>query len=123
MEEQRKAVLVRPPMHCHWGATDECLRNGKITRLSISYRTCFVQTKARVEPEQQIFIKLWLPEEFVERRKPGVNDFMLRGRVVRFMPKIGFGLQFNDLSDGEDELLNLLVGFYQQPPARPSRRG
>ena len=117
MDEQRRAVLFRPPMHCHWGPSDECLRNGKITRLSITYRTCFIQTKAQVELEQQIFIKLWLPDEFVQERQFVAQHVSLHGKVARFLPKVGFGLQFDDLSDGEAELLNLLVGFYQEPRA------
>lgn len=103
-------------MHCHWGPTDECLRNGRVTRLSTSYQTCFIQTKAQVELEQLIFIKLWLPDEFVQSRQFIAHDIMLRGKVVRFLPKVGFGLQFSGLADGENELLDMLVDFYQQPP-------
>lgn len=120
MDEQRRAVLIRPPMQCHWGPTDECLRNGRITRLSMSYRTCFIQTKAQVEIEQQIFVRLWLPDEFVQNLQSGAHHVVLRGKVARFQSKVGFGLHFDDLSEGEAEMLNLLVCFYQQSSASES---
>lgn len=109
MQEQKKAVLIRPPMHCHWGATDECLRNGKITRLSTSYKTCFIQTKAQVELEQLIYVKLWLPDEFVRGWQLIAHHILLRGKVIRYLNKVGFGLQFSDLSDGEGQLLEMLI--------------
>ena len=112
MEEQRKAILIRPPQPCHWGPTDECLRNGKVTRLSVTYQTCFVQTKAPAADCQTIYLKLWLPDEFIKTLSL-VNDFLLlRGRVKNYSPKVGFSLQFEGLSDGENEILTMLVNHY-----------
>ena len=112
MEEQRKAVLIRPPQPCHWGPTDECLRNGKITRLSVTYQTCFIQTKAPANDGQTIYLKLWLPDEF-RKAHSLANDYMLlRGRVKNYSPKVGFSLQFEGLTDGEIEMLTMLVSHY-----------
>lgn len=99
-------------MHCHWGATDECLRNGRLTRLSLSYQTCFIQTKAQVELEQIIFVKLWLPDDFVRDWQFIAHHILLHGKVVRYQQKIGFGLRFDDLSDGERQVLGMLINYY-----------
>jgi hypothetical protein len=117
MEESRKAVLIRPPQPCHWGPTDECLRNGKVTRLSVTYQTCFVQTKAPANDGQSLYLKLWLPDEFT-RTLSLANDFLLlRGRVRSYSPKVGFSLQFEGLSDGEFEMLKMLVNHYDSRQA------
>ena len=111
MQEQRKAVLIRPPMHCHWGATDECLRNGRLTRLSTSYQTCFIQTKAQVELEQSIYVKLWLPDDFVRDWQLIAHHIVLRGKVIRYLAKVGFGLRFSELSTGEVQMLDMLINY------------
>jgi hypothetical protein len=120
MEEQRKAVLIRPPLPCHWGPTDDCLRNGKVTRLSISYKTCFIQTKAPANDGQSMFVKIWLPDEMVRELSLAHNYLLLRGQVVRYSPKIGFGLHFGELSEGEGEMLSILIGHLCEKPASGS---
>ncbi len=117
MEEQRKAVLIRPPLPCHWGPTDDCLRNGKVTRLSISYKTCFIQTKAPANDGQSMFVKIWLPDEMVRELSLDNNYLLLRGQVVRYSPKIGFGLYFDALTEGEDQMLSVLIGRLGEKPA------
>lgn len=112
MEEPRKAILIRPPQPCHWGPTDECLRNGKVTRLSVTYQTCFVQTKAPAADSQTIYLKLWLPDEFTKSLALANDFLLLRGRVRSYSPKVGFSLQFEALSEGELEILTMLVGHY-----------
>ena len=116
MEEQRKAALIRPPQPCHWGPTDECLRNGKITRLSVTYQTCFVQTKAPANDGQTIYLKLWLPDEFMKARALANDHMLLHGRVKNYSPKVGFSLQFADLTEGETEVLTMLVEHYCARP-------
>ncbi|HYO64122.1 MAG TPA: hypothetical protein VER08_10870 [Pyrinomonadaceae bacterium] len=112
MEGQKKAVLVRPPQPCHWGPTDECLRNGKITRLSVTYQTCYIQTKAPAADGQPVYLKLWLPDEFTKAVALASDYLLLRGKVKNYSPKVGFSLQFEDLSDGEENMLAMLVEHY-----------
>lgn len=108
-------------MPCHWGPTDDCLRNGKITRLSVSYKTCFIQTKAPASDGQSMFVKIWLPDEFVEELSLSHNCLLLRGKVTRYSPKVGFGLLFEELTGDESEMLTLLVGHLQKKPANDSQ--
>lgn len=114
MDEPKKAVQIRPPMPCHWGLTDECLRNGRITRLSVTYRTCFIQTKAPASDGDAMYVKIWLPDEFIAGTALANNFILMRGTVVRYSPKVGFGLRFGELTRGENEILSMLVSFYQE---------
>ncbi|HVF57368.1 MAG TPA: PilZ domain-containing protein [Pyrinomonadaceae bacterium] len=100
---EKKAKRLRPPMHCYWGATEVCPRNGKITTLSSD--GCFIKTKAEASDEQFFFLNCWLPTG---------RWMMLRGKVNYRLPKIGFGLSFTDLTDIEREMLSMLLEFYAE---------
>ena len=109
MEEQKRAVLIRPPLSCHCGANEQCPQSGKVTRLSLTYQSCFVQTEAPANDGEMMFLKLWLPDEFIAQLKLA-NDFMLlQGRVKGYSQKVGFGFQLTNTTDGEQEVLALLV--------------
>ena len=44
----------------------------------------------------------------------------LRGQIVYYLPRVGFGLAFTDLTDSDREMLDLLIDYYdpqQQAPA------
>jgi hypothetical protein len=126
MDEQKKAVQIRPPMACHWGPNDECLRNGRVTRLSVTYRTCFIQTKAPANDGHTMFVKIWLPDEFTVTMSLANNFMLIRGTVAHYSPKIGFGLHFGELTKGENDILSMLVNFYQDKKSasteNPSRQ-
>ena len=96
----RGARRLRPPMHCYWGQTENCPRNGRITSLSVD--GCFIKSKAVAADGQDLFVNCWLPSE---------RWLMLRGRVAYHLPKIGFGLTF-DLTDTEREMVSTLLEFY-----------
>jgi hypothetical protein len=121
MDEPKKAVLIRPPLSCHWGPTDECLRNGRVTRLSFTYRTCFIQTKAPANDGQTMFLKVWLPDDLVANLSLADNFMLMRGTVAHYSPKIGFGLHFDQLADAENEMLSLLVNFYRDKQTEASK--
>lgn len=97
----RRARRLRPPMHCYWGPTESCPRNGRITSLSAD--GCFVKSKAATADGQELFVNCWLPSE---------RWLKLRGRVTYHLPKIGFGLAF-ELSETEREMLSMLLEFYE----------
>ena len=97
----QRARRMRPPMHCTWGPTESCTRNGKIT--SLSPAGCFVMTKAEAGDNQSLFVNCWLPTE---------RWLLLRARVNYRLPKIGLGLFFVDLTDTEREMLATLLEFF-----------
>ena len=99
--QSRKARRLRPPMHCYWGTTEACPRNGRITSLGVE--GCFVKTKAEAQDGQMLYVNCWLPTE---------RWLLLRGTVTYRMPKVGFGLSFIDLTESQREMLYMLLDFY-----------
>ena len=105
----QRARRLRPPMHCYWGTTDACPRNGRITSLGVE--GCFIKTKAEANDGETLFVNCWLPTE---------RWLMLRGRVTYRMSKVGFGLSFIELAETEREMLrNLLDFFGEESAAQP----
>lgn len=97
-----RAKRLRPHMHCYWGPTESCPRNGSVTSLGPS--GCFVKTKAEVTDRQSVYINLWLPTE---------RWLTLRGQVTYSLPRVGFGLSFVDLPEAQREVLRLLLDFIE----------
>lgn len=109
--QARRARRLRPPMHCYWGTTEACPRNGRITSLGVE--SCFVKTKAEAQDGQQLYVNCWLPSE---------RWLLLRGAVTYRMPRVGFGLSFVGLTETEREMLRTLLEFFgeegsQTPPS------
>ena len=108
--QAQRARRLRPPMHCYWGTTEACPRNGRITSLGVD--GCFIKTKAEAQEGQLLYVNCWLPTE---------RWLLLRGTVTYRMPKVGFGLSFVDSTETEREMLrNLLEFFGEEVSAMPS---
>lgn len=99
----RRAKRLRPPMHCYWGTTEACPRNGRITSLGVG--GCFVKTKAEATEGQEIFVNCWLPTE---------RWLMLRGRITYRLARVGFGVSFTGLTAGEREILSALLDYLDE---------
>ena len=100
-EQAQRARRLRPPMHCYWGTTEACPRNGQITSLGVE--SCFVKTKAEAQDGQLLYVNCWLPSE---------RWLLLRGHVTYRMERVGFGLSFTDLTETEREMLRTLLDFF-----------
>jgi hypothetical protein len=103
MEYSREAerVEIDTAIYILWGV-DESLRGGKIT--SLSTRGCFVQTKSEATAGQRISIRIRLPTE---------RWMLLEGEVRHVLKRVGFGVRFAELSEGDAGMLGLLVEFYR----------
>jgi hypothetical protein len=106
MDNRRDGERVKTALPCNWGLSEDSPRNGNIT--SLSYNGCFVQTTARATEEQIVYVKCWLPSE---------RWFMLRGRVTYYLSKVGFGVNFIDLSVEQQEMLALLIEYHREDKA------
>lgn len=102
MEKEREAGRVATSLECDWGFTDDSPRNGLIT--SLSARNCFVKTKAIATEGQQVFVKCWLPSE---------RWLSLRGTVRSCIQRVGFSVSFDDLTDEQGRMLELLMDYYR----------
>jgi PilZ domain len=82
-----------------WGYTSDCGQQARLT--SISVGGCFVQTPDEARPDEQIFLRLCLPEEH-----------LLRGEVRYHMPAVGFGVMFIDMTIEDQLVLEALIASY-----------
>jgi hypothetical protein len=94
----RSLPRVLISLSCTFGVTEDAPRRGATTSLSL--RGCFVKTKAKVTKDDELFLKLWLPEQ---------RWLALRGTVLYDMEGIGFGLAFTDLTLVEESIIGGLV--------------
>lgn len=102
MRQQRETRRIKTTLSCNWGGTEDCPRNGTIT--SLSPKGCFVQTKATISEGAKLFINCWLPSR---------RWFPLRGHIVYHIPRVGFGLTFDELTASDQEMLDLLLDYYE----------
>jgi hypothetical protein len=103
MEELREAerVEIDTAIYILWGGADS-LRGGKIT--SLSKKGCFIQTRSEALSGQMIEIRIRLPTE---------RWMMLEGEVKHVLRRVGFGVQFTGLAEGDASMLDLLVDYYR----------
>ena len=102
MDNRRDGERVKTALPCNWGLSEDSPRNGNIT--SLSHGGCFVQTTARATEDQVVYVKCWLPSE---------RWFGLRGRVTYYLAKVGFGLNFTDLTGEQQEMLALVIEYHR----------
>ncbi|HZI20275.1 MAG TPA: hypothetical protein VEY09_16965 [Pyrinomonadaceae bacterium] len=101
--QSSRARRLRPPMHCYWGTTPACPRNGRVTSLGAD--GCFIKTKAEAGEGQELYVNFWLPTE---------RWLMLRGRVTYHLSKVGFGLAFAGLSGAERDVISVLLDYLDE---------
>jgi PilZ domain len=103
MEESRAAerVEIDTAIYILWGGEDS-LRGGKIT--SLSTKGCFIQTRSEALSGQTIQVRIRLPTE---------RWMMLAGEIKHVLRRVGFGVQFTGLGEGDASMLDLLVDYYR----------
>ena len=84
-------------LSCAFGPTPDAPRSGTIT--SIGLRECFVKTKAIVIEGQDLFVRVWMPDN---------RWLRLSGRVKYHMSGVGFGVVFHE---PPEEQLRSLAGL------------
>lgn len=99
--EQRRYARARVDIVVPWGKTAECYLMDRVT--SFSAGGCFLQTEHTARRGEEIFIKFWVPQEKT-----------IRCEVRYQMERIGMGVAFMDLSEGERQVLGGLVGDYRR---------
>ena len=99
--EQRRYARARVDIVVSWGVTEECYEMDRIT--SFSAGGCFLQTECPAGRGDVIFVKFWVPQEKT-----------IRCEVRYQMERIGMGVTFLDLSDGERQVLGGLVDDYRR---------
>ncbi len=98
MNDARKKTRFLSELSCAFGPTPDTPRSGTVT--SIGPRECFVKTKAIVMEGQELYVRVWMPENCWLR---------LSGRVKYHMDRVGFGVIFHDLTGEQSADLARLV--------------
>ncbi len=88
-------------LYIDWGFTSACAQQARLTSFSIG--GCFVQTAEEASKGQAIFLRLGIP-----------GTPALRGEVRYYMPPVGFGVMFVELTIEEQLTLESLVAHYRQ---------
>jgi hypothetical protein len=99
MDDEQKRTRFLADLSCAFGATPDTPRSGIVT--SIGLKGCFVKTKALVTKGQQLFVRVWMPEN---------RWLRLRGTVKYHTDRVGFGVTFEELAEGE---INDLAGLVE----------
>ena len=94
MNDARKKTRFLSELSCAFGPTPDTPRSGTIT--SIGLRECFVKTKAIVIEGQDLFVRVWMPDN---------RWLRMSGRVKYHMSGVGFGVVFHELA--EEQLRDL----------------
>jgi hypothetical protein len=96
-QNSRENTRVKTSLPCTFGPLPATPRNGIVTSLSIT--GCFVKTKVWVTKGQNIYLRLWLPEE---------RWLRLQGEILYHLEAIGFGILFTDVGAEDERILKEL---------------
>ena len=109
MDDAKRRTRFIADLSCAFGSTPDAPRSGTIT--SIGHRECFVKTKAIVIKGQDLFVRVWTPEQ---------RWLRLRGKVKYHMDRVGFGVIFQELSEEQlSDLAGLIEGLRRRDTADP----
>ena len=100
-------VAVELPVE--WGLTPRYEHDGKIT--SLSRGGCLLQTGA-IQPlfGKTIHIRIPLPER---------EWWEVQGEVLYYLREVGFGVEFNALTEQDAATLRALMRHHQEQPPDP----
>ena len=103
---RRKISRVETVLPVEWGLTPRYEHHGKIT--SLSRGGCLLQTEA-IQPlfGKTIYIRIPLPER---------EWWEVRGEVLYYLRDVGFGVEFNALTDRDAATLRALMLHHQEQP-------
>ena len=92
-----KRIAVSIPVA--WDVTPQCLRAGTITSLSI--KGCLIETDLGQPLEGKTL--------FLRFAVPGGKEMLLHGEVLYYLRRVGFGMEFRELSEEDKKRLQELV--------------
>lgn len=101
-EERRSSNRKRLLLEARWESMSG-IHEARVDDVSLG--GCFVNSVARVEPNEEISLEIKLPSG---------AWLPLRGNVASYHPGVGFGLSFTSLSEGKLALLKQLMSSMQE---------
>jgi hypothetical protein len=103
--EKRRRRRVRASLGCNWGWDEGVKKRGTVS--SVSLQGCFIITTAQGESGSAIHVHLWLPER---------RWLKLRGTVLYTMERVGIGVGFRGLGEGDEAELDRLLDHLEEHP-------
>lgn len=107
MIEKRRHPRVKASIPTYWGLTPECINHDRITSFSIG--GCFIQTRDPVRPQTVIYIRFFLSN---------TSERIIRAEVRYNMEKVGLGVEFMNLTEGDRQSFQTLVNYYLEAQAK-----
>jgi PilZ domain len=101
-DERRSDNRKRLLLEARWGSMSST-HEARVDDLSLG--GCFVNSVARVEPNEAINLEIQLPSG---------KWLPLRGHVASYHPGVGFGLSFASLSESEVTVLRQLMSSMEE---------
>ena len=111
--DKRTSERVRAFEPTHYTVEDTGEEQGVITNLSA--KGCFIQPGVEhAERGRLIKVRVYLPLS----EKGPARPVVLVGRVAYYLPRVGIGVHFEDLTDEQREGLRRLVEYYRTASER-----
>lgn len=111
--DKRAADRVRAYEPTHYSIADTGEEQGVITNLSV--KGCFIQPGAEhAERGRLINVRVYLP---LSEKGPAL-PVVLRGKVAYYLPRVGIGVHFEELTAEQRGGLVRLVEYYRTASSR-----
>ncbi|HYG12192.1 MAG TPA: PilZ domain-containing protein [Pyrinomonadaceae bacterium] len=107
MIEKRRHPRVKASIPVYWGLTPECLKHDRITSFSIG--GCFIQTTEVAPPLTVVYIRFFLSSK---------GERIIRGEVRYNLEEVGLGVEFINLTEGDQKNFQSLVDYYRGAQAK-----
>ena len=104
MTEKRRHPRVKASIAIDWGLTPECLKHDRITSFSIG--GCFIQTAEALMPLNVVYIRFYLSPN---------DERIIRGEVRYNLEHVGLGVEFLNLTEGDEKDFKSLFNHYRKP--------
>ena len=104
--ERRIHYRSKVAIRVDWSDTPACIHNGRVT--SLSARGCFIQTDVGRPKGSAVFIRFMEAPESLK-----VLTGVIHGRVLYHLERVGLGVEFARLKDGDARDLQDLTDFYR----------
>ncbi len=101
MEERRESERIDLRLLAHW-ETVSGVHEGTIVNCSVG--GCFVQAQVEEPSNEPMKLSMQLPNG---------TDIHLWGKVVYYLPTLGFGLQFTSASDEGQVMFKIWLDYLQ----------
>lgn len=111
LPNRRKVKRVGVSITAHWGLAPQCPYEGAVTSLSV--KGCFIRTDVVATLSEKII--------FLRIRLPDGRTVALQGRVIYYLRRFGFAMEFEGLTGEDQSTLEWLMELHSTEGGRAGR--